>query len=46
MKVKNLPYTIKYNFIIEGNGDKVISQVPAPGDRLIEGGSVIIYTGE
>ena len=46
MKVKNLPYTIKYNFIIEGNGDKVISQVPAPGNRLIEGGSVIIYTGE
>lgn len=46
MKVKNLPYTIKYNFIIEGNGDKVISQVPAPGNRLIEGGSVIIYTDE
>lgn len=46
MKVKNLPYTNKYNFIIEGNGNIVVSQVPAPGERLIEGGNVIIYTGE
>ncbi len=46
MKVKSLPYTDKYSFIIEGNGEKVISQVPAPGERLIEGGNVIIYTGE
>ena len=46
MKVKSLPYTNKYNFIIEGNGNIVVSQVPAPGERLIEGGNVIIYTGE
>lgn len=45
LKVKNLPYTEKYNYIIEGNGSTVISQVPLPGERLIEGGSVIIYTG-
>lgn len=44
-KVKNLPYTDKYTFIIEGNGDTVISQVPSFGERLIEGGSVVIYTG-
>ncbi len=43
--VKKLPFTNKYNFIIEGSGDTVISQVPSPGERLIEGGSVIIYTG-
>ncbi len=45
-KVKNLPYTDKYTFIIEGNGDTVISQVPSFGERLIEGGNVIIYTGD
>ena len=42
--IKQLPYTFKYNYIIEGNGTTVISQVPSPGERLIEGGSVIIYT--
>ncbi len=46
IKVKNLPYTNKYSFIIEGSGSKVISQVPDPGERLIEGGSVILYTGD
>ena len=42
--IKQLPYTSKYNYIIEGSGTTVISQVPSPGERLIEGGSVIIYT--
>jgi stage V sporulation protein D (sporulation-specific penicillin-binding protein) len=42
--VSKLPYTTKYNFIIEGSGKTVISQVPAFGERLIEGGSVILYT--
>lgn len=46
MNVKKLPNTYKYNFVIEGTGNTVISQVPAPGERLIEGGSVIIYTGD
>lgn len=46
MSVKKLPYTDKYNYIIEGSGDTIISQVPAPGERIIEGGSIIIYTGE
>lgn len=45
LNVKNLPYTNKYTFIIEGNGQNIISQVPSAGERLIEGGSVIIYTG-
>lgn len=45
MDVKKLPHTNKYSFVIEGNGSKVIAQVPGAGERLIEGGSVIIYTG-
>lgn len=44
LNVSKLPYTTKYNFIIEGSGKTVISQVPAFGERLIEGGSVILYT--
>lgn len=44
MNVKKLPHTIKYNFIIEGTGSTIIAQVPSPGEKLIEGGSVIVYT--
>ena len=44
LNISKLPYTNKYNFIIEGSGKTVISQVPAFGERLIEGGSVILYT--
>lgn len=43
LQIKQLPYTNKYNFIIEGTGNTIISQVPSPGERLIEGGSVILY---
>ena len=42
--VKRLPYTNKYSFVIQGNGTKVVAQVPSAGERLLEGGSVIIYT--
>ena len=42
--VKRLPYTNKYSFVIEGNGTKVVAQVPSAGERLLGGGSVIIYT--
>ena len=44
INIKKLPYTSKYDFIIEGSGNTVITQVPAAGERLIEGGSVILYT--
>lgn len=44
MNVSKLPYTSKYNFIVEGNGSKIVAQVPSVGERLIEGGSVILYT--
>lgn len=44
MNVSKLPYTSKYNFIVEGNGNKIVAQVPSVGERLIEGGSVILYT--
>ena len=44
LNVSTFPYTTKYNFIIEGSGNTVMSQVPAFGERLIEGGSVILYT--
>ena len=37
LKISKLPYTDKYNFIIEGTGDRIISQVPSPGERLIPG---------
>ena len=44
LNISKLPYTNKYNFIIEGSGSIVVSQVPAFGEKLIEGGCVILYT--
>lgn len=43
-KLKDIRPTINYNFIIEGSGDTIIAQVPSPNEKLIEGGSVILYT--
>ena len=40
MKVKSLPYTNKYNFIIEGNGNIISSQDPLP-DTSHEEGTII-----
>ena len=37
-------YNYPYQFIIEGSGKTVISQLPEPGEKLIEGGYVILYT--
>lgn len=44
MDIRKIRPTNKYNFIIEGTGKKIIEQLPSPGERLIEGGSVILYT--
>lgn len=37
-------YNYPYQFIIEGNGKTVINQLPESGEKLIEGGYVILYT--
>ena len=37
-------YNYPYKFVIEGSGKTVISQLPEEGDKLIEGGYVILYT--
>ena len=42
--VKDLPKYGKYNFKIIGNGEKVLEQIPEPGEEIIEGGYVLIYT--
>lgn len=44
MKTKKLPLSSKYQFIVYGNGDTVRTQIPEPGEKIIEGGYVIIYT--
>lgn len=44
MKAKKLPLSSKYQFIVYGNGDTVRTQIPEPGEKIIEGGYVIIYT--
>lgn len=44
MKTKKLPLSSKYEFIVYGNGDTVRTQIPEPGEKIIEGGYVIIYT--
>lgn len=37
-------YNYPYKFVIEGSGKTVISQLPEAGEKLIEGGYVILYT--
>ena len=37
-------YNYPYKFVIEGSGKTVISQLPESGEKLIEGGYVILYT--
>ncbi len=34
----------KYRYIINGNGNIVRSQIPEAGNKIIEGGYVILYT--
>lgn len=40
-KIKHNSY---YKFIILGDGLKVKAQLPEPGEKIIEGGYVILYT--
>lgn len=44
MPVGKLQSTNKYKFIIYGDGLTVRTQIPEPGEKIIEGGYVIIYT--
>lgn len=40
-KIKRLSY---YNYIIRGTGNIIISQMPEVKEKLIEGGTIILYT--
>ena len=42
-KTLTTPYNYKYIFI--GNGDKVIDQGPKSGEKIPEGGTIILYLG-
>lgn len=33
-----------YQIVIEGSGSKVVAQLPSAGEKIIEGGYVILYT--
>ncbi len=44
MKVKGLRRNPYYHFIIEGNGDYVIAQLPDAGEKIAQDGFVILYT--
>ena len=44
MEIKHLPKYGKYQFKIIGEGKKVLVQIPEPGEEIIQGGYVLIYT--
>lgn len=44
MEVAKIRPTTKYQFSIQGTGKTVVAQLPEPGEKLIEGGFVILYT--
>lgn len=44
MSVGKVHNTSNYQFIIYGDGLKVRAQIPEPGEKIIEGGYVILYT--
>ena len=41
-KIKPSPY---YKYLYAGNGDTVIDQEPASDERILEGGTIILYLG-
>lgn len=41
---KEIKSNAYYQIIIEGNGDTVLFQLPEPSEKLIEGGTIILYT--
>lgn len=44
-KVKSINLHPYYKFKINGNGDTVIAQSPNPGEKIVQDGFVILYTG-
>lgn len=44
LELNKIKTTYKYQFKIEGNGSKIIAQLPEAGEKIIEGGFVILYT--
>lgn len=40
-KINKLPY---FNYVIRGSGNIIISQLPEYSEKLIEGGTIILYT--
>ena len=44
LDVKKINKYTNYEIIIEGNGTKVLAQLPDAGEKIIEGGYVILYT--
>ena len=40
-KIKYSPY---YKYVIEGNGDIIIDQLPEYNEKIVEGGTIILYT--
>lgn len=44
-KKNNLPYQIYYKYEFFGEGDVVKYQSPGPGEKVVEGGTVLIYLG-
>lgn len=41
---KMVKTTTKYNIIIKGEGKNIVAQLPEAGMKIIEGGTVILYT--
>lgn len=44
LDIKKINKYTNYEIIIEGNGTKVLAQLPDAGEKIIEGGYVILYT--
>lgn len=44
LDVSKIKFNNNYQFKIIGNGNKVIDQIPSPGESIIQGGYVLIYT--
>jgi len=43
-KISQINRYTNYEIIIEGTGDEIIAQLPGAGEKIIEGGYVILYT--
>lgn len=43
----SVTYTKNYNinYVVLGNGNTIIEQSPAAGEKIAEGGTIILYTG-